>query len=66
MRESDIIHENGEFWVYRTRGAYEVMRPHQAGCSITDSAYEKNPDGLSIAIARCDYLAKRAVDKDMR
>lgn len=54
------MHENGKFWVGRERNAYVVYRPYQAVASITDSAYPKTPDGLSIAVARCDYLAGRA------
>ena len=59
MREANIMHENGLYWVYRDRDRYTVMRPHTP-CSITDSAYAKTADGLSLAIARCDYLARRA------
>lgn len=61
-RESDIMHENGDFWVCRDRNSYTVYK-----CGVThstsDSAYEKTPDGLSIAVARCDYLARRAKEK---
>lgn len=62
MRESDIMHENGRFWVGRQRDAYVV---YETGIthSTPDSAYERNEDGLSIAIARADYLAKRAERK---
>ena len=62
MRESDIIHENGSFWVLRTHSGYEVRRNVcRAGTWVStgDSAYAKTADGLSIAKARCDYLAKR-------
>ena len=59
MRESDILHENGDYWVARERKAYVVYRVGLS-VSISDSAYPKSPDGLSIAIARCDYLAKRS------
>lgn len=55
-RESDIMHENGDFWVLRERKTYVVCR-NVGTHSVTDSAYDRNPDGLSIAIARCDYLA---------
>lgn len=57
-REKDIVHENGDFWVCAHNTAYTVYR-----CGIThstpDSSYDKTPDGLSIAVARCDYLAQR-------
>lgn len=58
MRESDIMHENGNFWVARGPKSYIVFK---AGIthSVSDSAYEKTADGLSIAIARANYLAKR-------
>ena len=58
-KESQIMHENGRYWVLDTGKAYAVMA---AGVthSTSDSAYERSPDGLSIAIARCNYLAKRS------
>ncbi len=57
MRESDIMHENGLIWVGKEKDSYTVF---VAGitCSIGDSSYSLDSDGLSIAIARCDYLAK--------
>ena len=57
-RESDIMHENGAFWVLRERDAYSVCK-NGLTHSTVDSAYPKTPDGLSIAIAYCDYRAKR-------
>lgn len=59
-KETDIMHENGAYWVLRDADAYVVFK---AGIthSVSDSAYAKTADGLSIAIARCNYLAKRAV-----
>jgi len=58
IRESDIKHEAGKYWVLSTRDAYTVL---QTGLmhSTSDSAYPHTPDGLSIAIARCNYLAKK-------
>jgi len=58
MTEADIMHENGAYWVGRERDAYTVYATG-ATHSKVDSAYAKTPDGLSIAKARCDYLAKR-------
>lgn len=58
MTEQDILHENGVFWVFRDRDAYVVFR-NGSTHATSDSAYEKSPDGLSIAVARCGYLAKR-------
>ena len=62
MTENDIMHESGPYWVGRERKAYVV---YCAGIthSVSDSAYPKDPDGLGIAIARCDYLARRAAEK---
>ena len=59
MRESDILHESGPFWVGRDPASYIVWRSGVTH-STSDSAYPKTLDGLSIAIARCDYLARRA------
>lgn len=59
--ESHIIaHENGDFWVSSTDGQYTVYRCELTH-SVADSSYPKSADGLSIAIARCNYLAKRRV-----
>ena len=62
MRETDILHENGPYWVARQKGAYVV---YHAGIthSISDSAYAPDADGLSIAVARCDYLARRRASR---
>jgi hypothetical protein len=59
MTESDIMHENGPYWVGAARGAYVVYKSG-ATHSTSDSAYAKTADGLTIAIARADYLARRA------
>ena len=59
-REGDIVHESGSAWVLRdhARNCYTVFL---AGIthSTSDSAYELTEDGLSIAVARADYLARR-------
>lgn len=55
IKEKDIVHENGNFWVLKSGNEYHVMRSgltHSTG----DSAY----DSLDLAVARCNYLAKRA------
>lgn len=65
MKEHDIKHEVGNYWVGDNGGkAYTVYRV-QVGLhySIPDSSYAHNPDGLSIAVARCNYLAKRGDTK---
>lgn len=58
-REQSIVHENGDYWVSNSNGQYTV---YCAGIthSKADSSYSSDADGLSIAIARCDYLARRA------
>jgi hypothetical protein len=60
MTEADIAYENGRHWVFKDkrRNLYVVFT---AGIthSESDSAYALDEDGLSIAKARCDYLARR-------
>jgi len=58
LREKDIKHEAGSYWVADLGDSYSVM---QSGLthSVSDSHYHRNSDGLSIAVARCNYLAKR-------
>ena len=56
IREKDIMHENGKFWVLRRDGVFYVM-VSGVTFSQSDSAY----DDLSLAISRCDYLASRTV-----
>ena len=61
MRECGIMHENEAYWVCREQHAYVVYRPSESAVfSQSDSAYSKTPGGLSLAKARCDYLAKTA------
>ena len=59
MNEDDIMHEAGWFWVGREPDRYTVYR---AGIthSVSDSSYRKNAAGLSLAVARCDYLSRAA------
>lgn len=57
MKEKDIKHENGKYWVGDTKNSYTVFKLGPS-YSTSDSSYHHNKDGLSIAIARCDYLAK--------
>jgi len=54
MREKDIMHECGKFWVYRGSNAYTVM---QSGITHSTSvqSFAKTDDGLSIAIAYANY-----------
>jgi hypothetical protein len=59
-KEADIMHDNGKYWVLKDkqRKAYFVMVTGVC-VSESDSAYSLDDDGLSIAVARCNYLAKR-------
>ena len=67
MRESDIMHENGDYWVARDSAtkSYLVLK-NGATHSVSDSGYALTADGLSIAIARCDWLASRAPSPRLR
>jgi hypothetical protein len=58
LREKDIAYSNGKAWVWKGREGYYVM-VNGVTHSESDSCYDLNEDGLSIAKARCDYLAKR-------
>lgn len=59
LTEKDIMHEAGGYWVAKEKTGYAVYK-HGATHSTLDSGviYELSPDGLSIAIARCNYLAR--------
>jgi hypothetical protein len=62
MKEKDIMHEIGNYWVGREKDCYTVFEIG-ATCSTSDSSYPKTSDGLSIAIARCNYLSSRNQSK---
>lgn len=55
-REQDIVYENGHAWVLRKADRYVAMLSCSTH-SVSDSAYPPTTDGLSLAKARCDYLA---------
>lgn len=59
MTERDIAYENGRAWVLRERDRYLVLTSGPTH-SVSDSTYPKTPDGLSLAKARADYLARKA------
>ena len=60
MKESDIVYEIGAFWVAREQASGRYVVFENGLCFATsDSAYPLTTDGLSIAKARADYLAKR-------
>ncbi len=63
-KEKDIVHETRDYWVLKDRknNAYTVMcvgLTHSTG----DSGYPQNDNGLSIAVARCNYLQRRKDEK---
>lgn len=59
MTERGIAYENGRAWVLRQRTRYLVLIAGPTH-SVSDSAYPKTTDGLSLAKARADYLARKA------
>jgi hypothetical protein len=67
MKESDIKHENGGYWVGKNKvgklATYSVFR-NMGTHSVSDSHYVCDTDGLSIAIARCNYLASMAAARE--
>ena len=60
MRESDIVAESGHYWVYRdnARKRYTVF-VNGSTHSVSDSAYPLDDDGLSLALARMNYLSNK-------
>ena len=52
---NDIMFELGKYFVLREPNQYLVMQ-NMGHYSESDSAYAKDGDGLSIAIARAKYL----------
>lgn len=59
MREADILHRSGAYWVAATRDSYTVYRDGLTHAT-PDSSYTRSPDGLWLAIFRADYLARKA------
>lgn len=58
VKECEIVHESGQFWVYRNQTAYTVMRAGLT-CSISVQSFEKSEAGLSLAVAYANYLANK-------
>lgn len=54
LKEKDIVHENGDYWVLRDKEGYHVMKIGPTH-SVVDSCYSSE----DLAKARCDYLANR-------
>jgi len=61
-KEKDIIHERGSYWVCRTKDSYTVFKSGITH-STSDSSYKKTDDGLSVAIARCNYLGNKELHR---
>lgn len=61
-KESDIKYELGNYFVLKLKDSYGVFK-NGLTHSTSDSFYHLNDDGLSIAIARCKYLARPRVDQ---
>lgn len=61
-RESDIAYELSSAWVLddKKRDCYTVFRVG-ATHSTSDSSYARTADGLSLAKARADYVARSGV-----
>ena len=61
MRESVIKYQAGPFWVMDDRqyDCYTVFKDGPV-VAVSDSSYPRTDDGLSLAKARVDYLAKRS------
>ncbi|WP_323016416.1 hypothetical protein [Castellaniella sp.] len=64
IKVKDIVYENGASWVLRSgkESCYFVM-VNGVSLAKSDSAYPLDEDGLSIAKARCDWLAKREAER---
>lgn len=62
IKEKDIKHENGSYWVLDTRDSYTVMK-NGITHSTSVQSFKCDSDGLSCAIAYCDFLAKRSTKK---
>lgn len=58
--EARYVHENGLYFVFRGDRGYEVHVNNGGGSQIMHEMYPPDEDGKSIAIARCNYLARTA------
>lgn len=59
IRENQILHEREGFYAWSDRRVVYVMKPFGTA-ALTDSAFSDTEDGRSLAIARVNYLARRA------
>jgi hypothetical protein len=58
LRKIGFIYGSDDCWVMETRAAYHVME-RTATCSVSRCAFAATTDGLSLAMAYCDYLRKK-------
>lgn len=62
LLEENIVYENGKAWVYRdTKKRTYTVFIAGAVCSESDVSFPMTESGLSLAIARASYLARRVV-----
>ena len=60
-----IIHENRDIWVASDKHGYHVM-VNGVTHAKSDCSFMLDSDGLSLAKARCDYLASSKAYKNFR
>lgn len=58
MKESDILHEVGDFWVCKVDKTYSVYKNGITHASPVAS-FPLGDSGLSLAKAYCDYKGQR-------
>ncbi len=59
VKEPDIVHDRGTFWVLKEPHCYNVLQSGPTH-SLTLVQFAPTEDGKSLAIACCDYKADRA------
>ncbi len=67
MTEDDIVHENGNYWVCKTKKNWfgyseNTYSVYKNGLTYAEPvvSFEQNEDGKSLAIKYCDYRAEKA------
>ena len=58
MKEANIIHENGKFWVYKLRADHFQVNATGVTHSVVLEAFADE----SLAVSYCDSLARRFPD----
>ena len=61
----NIVYENKDIWVAADKYGYYVM-VNGVTHAMTDSSFTLDSEGLSLANARCDYLASSKAYKNFR